>query len=173
MLSKMVYALKNFLVTNNVKTDKNLLITTAVYLLILVILRWQLHPGLEIIFFLAGGLLGVYFLDLAEAIFKFNTSNQPSDQPTSSRSSFKNVLFQGAFVFLALFVITSSGSLFGAGMILAMYLGMLISQYHQLMATGNLNSWFWPIKTEITVANQKIYLGILAGFFLLLNLLFI
>lgn len=164
----MLFNLKSFLVINNVKTDKKLFSVTFVYLLILIASRWKLQPKLEIIFFLAGGLLGVYFLDLAEAIFKFGGADASIDRP-----AFKNVLFQVAFVVLALFVVTSSGSLFGTGLVFAMYLGMLISQYQQLMATGNLNSWFWPIKTEIEFKNQRIYFLVVIGIFILLNLLFV
>ncbi len=120
-------------------------------------------------FFLAGGLLGVIFLDLIEAVFKLS----PMTDPESQNSAFKNVLVQVVLVPFSLFVMTSSGSLFGVGLILSLFLSMLYRQRLEFRATGNLNSWFWVIKTEITPKNQQIYLMVMAGIFVFLSFLFV
>lgn len=160
MLSKMGENLKSFWQVNNLRNDKTLLVLTIIYLLVLTLLHWRLSPKLEILFFLAGGILGVYFLDLAEAIFKV------------SPSPFKNVLFQVIFVPFSLFILTSSGSLFGTGLVLSMFLSMLFQEGRELLAQGNINRWFWPIKREINLRTQQIYLLVMMVVFSLLSLLF-
>ena len=140
------------------------------YLVFLTFLHWGIHPKLEIAFFWAGGLLGINFLDLAESIFK-KTSVGAETQPL--HSPFKNVLFQIVFVPLAFFILTSSGSLFGAGLVFSMFLGMLIEEYQILMKNGNLGSWFWPVKITVENRTQTIYFLVMAGFLTFLSLLFL
>lgn len=152
--------LKAYLTSSNLLADKKLLIITLTYFLFLIFWHWGLQPSLGIIFFLAGGLAGIYFLDLADALFAL------------SPSPFKNVLFQSIFVPFTLFVLTSSGSLFGAGLVLSIFLGMIYSQWLTYRQNGNLNSWFGVIKREILVKNQQIYLWVMSGLFIFLSLLF-
>ncbi len=160
---------KTFWQTNNLRVDRQLLIFTLIYLVILTIFHWGLHPSLEIIFFVLGGLFGVIFLDLIEAVFKMS----PLATQGSLNSAFKNVLVQAVLVPFGLFVITSSGSLFGVGLILSLFLSMIYRERLEFKETGNLNSWFWVIKTEITPKNQQIYLTVMAVIFVFLSLLFI
>ncbi len=169
MLSKMPADLKNFWQTNNLHVNRQLLIFTLIYFLILTVFHWGLHPTWEIPFFLAGGLFGIIFLDLAEAVFKMS----PLTATESTNSPFKNVLVQVVFVPLSFFVISSSGSFFGVGLVLSVYLSMLYWQRLAFKETGNFNSWFWVIKTEISFKTQQIYLYVMAGIFAFLSLLFV
>ncbi len=152
--------LKAYLTLSNFFFKKRLLLITLIYLLVLTFWHWGLKPNLGILFFLAGGFLGIYFLDLADALFAL------------SPSPFKNVLFQAIFVPFTLFVLTSSGSLFGAGLVLSIFLSMIYSQWLTYRQNGNLNSWFGVIKREILVKNQQIYLWVMSGLFIFLSLLF-
>lgn len=146
------------------KIPKQRILVGGVYLTILTVLRWGLKPDFGIIFFLMGGVLGIYFLEIAEKFFKVRLGE---------KSAFKNVLVQGVCLVLVFFVLTSSGSLFGSGMVLTLFLQMLFLQSQELKQTGNLNSWFWVIKTEVSPFRQKIYLSVISGIFILLNLLFV
>ena len=152
--------LKAYLSLSNFFSKKKLLLITLIYLLVLIFWHWGLQPSLGIIFFLAGGLVGIHFLDFADALFAL------------SPSPFKNVLFQSIFVPFTLFVLTSSGSLFGAGLVLSIFLSMIYSQWLTSRQNGNLNSWFGVIKREIIVKNQQIYLWVMSGLFIFLSLLF-
>ncbi len=131
------------------------------YLLLLILFHWQLNFDWSILFFLGGGILGVYFLDLADLVFKIEPK------------PYRNVFFQTAFILMTLFIITSSGSLMGAGLVLSIYLNMILSQFKEIQEKGNLDEWFKLIKREVDIKTQKIYLGVISGAFLLLNLLFL
>lgn len=148
-------------IIDEIKKKERELIITGVYLLIIVLLHWRLKISFDIVYFVAGGIIGVYFLDLADMVFKINPS------------PYRNVFFQAAFVLMALFVLTSSGSLFGAGLVFAIYFSMIMSQALELREKGNLNGWFSLIKKEIPLNGQKIYLTMVFLIFLLLNLLFV
>lgn len=137
------------------------LLITVFYLIFLIIFHWGFKVKPEILLFLAGGILGVYFLDLADVLFKI------------SPSPFKNVLFQAIFVPFSLFVLTSSGSLFGAGLVLSISLGMLFSQWQEFALSGNINNWFSLIKKKFSPANQQVYFVAMLGIFVVLSLLFI
>jgi len=143
------------------------IVFTLIYLLSLTFLRWRMNFKGEILFFLGGGILGVYFLDLAEAIFKRGVGE------SGAPSSFKNVLFQAIFVPFSLFVLTSSGSLFGAGLVLSIFLNMLFEQGKELKATGNLNSWFRIIKRDFSLGTQRFYFLLMLGIFVFLSSLFV
>lgn len=163
----------------NIKTDKKLFIATLIYLAILILMRWRLSPKLDIFFFLAGGILGVQFLELVETIFK-DLSAKKSLEPVlveqgniPGRSSVKNVLCQSVFVPLSLFVITSSGSLFGTGLVLSISFSMLYWQWQEYNTTGKIASWLWVIKTEIDQKTQQIYLAIMGVLFIFLSMLFV
>lgn len=137
------------------------LIITAVYLLFLVFWRFNLNIlRWELLLFLAGGILGVYFLDLAEMIIK------------QEKSPFKNVLFQAILAPFTLFMVTSSGSLFGSGLTLSIFLSLLFGQWREFKKTGSLDSWFWIIKTKFSAPNQRYYLLVVSGIFIFLSLLF-
>lgn len=137
------------------------LLITIIYLIFLIIFRWGFKVKPEILLFLAGGILGVYFLDLAEVLFRI------------SPSPFRNILFQAIFVPFSLFVLTSSGSLFGTGLVLSIFLTMLLGQWQEFSKSGNINNWFWIVKKEFSPKTQQLYFAIMVGIFILLSLLFV
>lgn len=147
-----------------------LLIITIAYLLCLTLFHWGGKIDLGILFFLAGGVLGIYFLDLADLLFKISPF-RPSLQ--GEPSPFRNVVFQSALAILSLFVLTSSGSVFGTGLVLTMFLRILLDQREELGQNGNLQNWFAVIKTEILPSTQKIYFAVMVGIFIFLSFLFV
>lgn len=84
---------------------------------------------------------------------------------------FHTIFFQLIFVVLTFFVVTSSGSLLGRGMVLAFSLHLLVDQAVDLMEIGNLNTWLKYIPIEVDKDKHKIYW--LALFLLLLILGFL
>lgn len=59
-----------------------------------------------------------------------------------NRLVFHTVLFQIIFLALAFLVVTSSGSIFGRGLVLAFSLHLLVDQIVDIMETGGLDNWF-------------------------------
>jgi len=55
---------------------------------------------------------------------------------------FHSILFQLIFIVLTFFVITSSGSLFGRGLVLSFSLHLLVDQAVDLIENKDLNIWF-------------------------------
>lgn len=55
---------------------------------------------------------------------------------------FHTLLFQIIFLILTFWIVTSSGNLFGRGLVLAFSLHLIIDQIVDLMETGGLVNWF-------------------------------
>lgn len=93
-----------------------------------------------------------------------------------TRLPLHNALFQVGFFGVCFFVLTSTGSLFGAGLVMAMALQLLKDEF-ELLFKGRekyLRQWlFWPIKAEISLRNQKFFVILMLLAFVGLNFLFI
>ncbi|MFZ5932717.1 MAG: hypothetical protein ACOYT7_01410 [Patescibacteria group bacterium] len=70
---------------------------------------------------------------------------------------FHTATFQLIFVVLAFFVLTSSGSLLGRGMVLAFFLHLIVDQAVDFTDMGSLANWFKNFPLVITVRMQRIY----------------
>jgi len=116
---------------------------SIVYLLILGFLKWQIHPTPATLYFLAGGLIGVYFLDIAEEFFGVTPS------------PFRSIVFAVLFVLVSFFIVTSSGSLLATGLVLSLYLSLVLWQLGEWQINGNLNSWYRMLVNPVAVAVQK------------------
>lgn len=137
------------------------LVVSIVYLLVLGFFKWQIHPDLGSIYYLAGGLIGVYFLDIAEEFFQLNPS------------PFRSIVFAVLFVVVSLFVVTSSGSMLASGLVLSLYLSMVLWQLGEWQIKGNLSSWYGMIAAPVGVGTQRLLTGIFVLFFLTETLLFL
>lgn len=62
-----------------------------------------------------------------------------------SKLIFHKAYFQAIFLVLTFWVMTSSGSLLGKGIVLAFSLHLIIDQLEELLRVRNLNSWFREI----------------------------
>lgn len=87
------------------------------YLILVALLKWFIYLPIASLLYLAGGIIGVYFLDAAEEFFKL------------SPSPFRSIIFQGLLVIVSLFVITSSGSFLASGLVLTLSLTLLLRQW--------------------------------------------
>ena len=70
---------------------------------------------------------------------------------------FHTATFQLIFLVLAFFVLTSSGSLMGRGLVLAFFLHLIIDQAVDLATTGSLSNWFKNFPLELDAGKQKTY----------------
>lgn len=89
-----------------------------------------------------------------------------------ARLIFHTVLFQAIFFILTFWVLTSSASLFGRGLVLSFALHLAIDQIEEVMNKGSLQSWFWQIPISLGRKQINVFLGtviflvLFFGFFL-------
>jgi hypothetical protein len=157
----------------------NLFLPVAVWLVLMSLIKWQW--GFSLILFWLGGILGTLLSESDHVVYLLWTEPQ---QPTSiqfkallqqkqyrqalnlviqtaperRRLPFHNVLLQAILIPFGFFVVTSSGSTLGIGMVMAIYLSLLVTQVVMLMKNqidelGRL--YFWPIQAELTVNERQ------------------
>jgi len=145
--------------------------------------------------FWVGGLVGTILPDVDHFIYIFFLRPQ---ELASQRASYmlgkKNVLgtlnflaetryertkiifhtatFQIIFTALAFWVISSSGSLFGRGLVLAFLLHILVDQTVDLMDMGNLSTWFKNFPLTFPQDREKLYWGVNIAILLLFSFIF-
>lgn len=136
-------------------------IVTITYLIIIGLVKWFNHPQLSAIWFIIGGILGIYFLDASEHFFSLHPS------------PFRTILFTSVFSLISFFVVTSSSSMIAVGLVLSMYLGLLMQQIGELEAVGNLASWYRVIAGNIDSNMQRWILAGFAALFVFETFLFI
>lgn len=93
-----------------------------------------------------------------------------------TKLSFHNAVFQVFFMVFCFWVLTSTGSWLGKGLVMAMALHLLKDIYHCLLKGKEdfLRRWlFWPLKREVSFSEQKIFVILMLLIFLGLNLLLI
>lgn len=137
------------------------LIVSIVYALGVGVLKWGVAWPPEAALYFAGAILGVYFLDAAEAFFNL------------APSPFRSIVFVAAFTLVSFFVVTSSGSYFGTGLVLSLYLSLLLWQIGESGVAGNLNSWYQMVSGVPAVSQQKWTVVALAAIFVIETYLFI
>jgi len=131
------------------------------YLIVVGLLKWFIHPPLTAVWFILGGVIGVYLLDTAEVFFAITPS------------PFRSIVFAGAFVILSLFIVTSSNAILADGLVLTLYLTMLLWQLGEWQITGNLNTWYRMIEGPVSVPLQKWGMILFAVLFFVETLLFL
>lgn len=137
------------------------LLTSLAYLFGAAFLKWQIHPPLNALWFLVGGLLGVYFLDAAEEFVAL------------SPSPFRSVVFTVLFVIVSFFVVTSSGSLLASGLVLSLYLSLLVWQIGEWQVNKNLSTWYRMVAGPVSVSTQRVVLVVCIIVFFIESYLFI
>ena len=146
----------------------------------------------NIFLWFGGGLIGWNFLFLDQLIWVYFT--QPNNKISEEvrflftqkkwkqgievlkvkeyemeRLAFKSVLFQICWLVLVFFVLTSTSSLLGKGIIMGVGLHLLLKEWQDFKKWRRFDWLFWQIKREITLKEQKFYLYILTTFFILLS----
>lgn len=131
------------------------------YLVGIGFLKWYIQPPIDAVWFVLGGVIGVYLLDAAEVFVAINPS------------PFRTIVFAGAFVILSLFVVTSANSMLADGLVLSLYLTMLLWQLGEWQIAGNLNSWYRMVEGPVSVQRQKWGMIIFTVLFVVETLLFL
>lgn len=81
---------------------------------------------------------------------------------------FHSFYFQMIFWVLAFLVISSSGSVFGRGLVGAFALHLILDQFVDLRQTGSLENWFSQINISLTKERATQYIGVSLAVLLLL-----
>jgi len=134
---------------------------SLIYLLIIVLAKWVLHPSLDALWFFIGGAIGIYFLDAAEIFFALNPS------------PFRSVVFGALFAAVAFFVVTSSTGTIGSGLVLSLYLQMLLWQIGEWRVNGNVSSWYRMVAGPVLPSTQRLILIVSAVVFFTETFIFI
>jgi hypothetical protein len=144
-----------------VKKPLFFVLITAVYFVSISFIKWQLKPDMNTLMLLAGAAAGLYLIDAAEAFVNINPS------------PFRGIIFTAGFIFVSFFVVSSSGSYLGTGLVLSMFITMLLWQIGELKITSSLNDWYRTAEGPLPKKNQYLMLAIFIGAFILETLLFV
>ena len=132
---------------------------TVVWLLVITVfnLDWRLN----LIWFWLGGLAGTFLLDLERLLYREPLLLKPQ------RSPFRNIIFQLILLVVCFYVITSNASFLGKGLVMAMSLSLLKDEIDHPQA------FFWPIKADLSLYQQKLVIVAMILVFLILSLLLV
>lgn len=121
-------------------------VLTASLSVVLAIAKWKLQFDWDMLFFIVGSWIGLFFLDIAEAIFDLST--------------FRNVIVEAIVVLLGMFVITSSASALGSGVVLFFFFRILFEQGQEFVKTRRITSWFTPSSLFVSKEiEQAVFFG--------------
>lgn len=137
------------------------LVVSIGYALGLGVLKWGVSWPPQAALYFVGALIGVYFLDAAEVFFRLTPS------------PFRSIVFMAGFAVVSFFIVTSSGSFVGSGLVLSLYLSLLMWQIGELQVTGNLNSWYRMVAGAPTLVGQKWMVAAVVAIFLIETYLFV
>ena len=137
------------------------LVISLAYLGLLGFAKWFIHPPLEALWFVLGGIIGVYVLDAAEVI----TNITPSP--------FRSIVFAGAFVIVSFFIVTSANSMLADGLVLSLYFSMVLWQIGAWKITGSLASWYRMISGPVSLSLQRWGMILFSVLFFVETLLFL
>ena len=165
------------------------------YFCLISLIRWDI--SLELILLWLGGVFGILFewVDRLAYIYFTKPHEQLSFQAKSliSQKRYKDaivlidsrkheqknlsvgsILFLMVWVVAAFFVITSTGSAFASGMVMAIGLSVLVEMYGDWNNLEKLKGWlFWQIKRGFSDAEAKSVVVIFSALFVVLTLLLI
>lgn len=173
------------------KKAKGKLLVSAAWLAVVTLLRWQFN--FSIFFLWLGAFVGTFLVDLDHLLYlldqpllgektktllvqkKLVETIALADQtrPERTKLVFHSALFQVLLQFVTFFVLTSTASLFGAGLVMAMSLHLVRSEVELLLSKQNLDSLFWQFKGEISPQNQRLFVIVMFLLFVFLTLLLI
>lgn len=172
--------------------------TGAIYFLLLSLLHWGLRFDWGVSGFMVGGILGIMLLDIDRFLYVFYTRSE-EESSKIIRQIFKekrykegiisllngmgertelvlhSAIFGPVIFILAIFALTSSGSMVGAGVTLGAYLRYLIDieSYYKKNPEFLNKRLFWQLKMEISERAKNTFLLLLLLGFLISSIMFI
>lgn len=140
------------------------------YLVVTSVVKWRLNPDLWILFYFAGGIIGLHLLDLLEQFL----AKQPSMNtlPVRGHSPLRSAFVQLLLVPVTFFVITSTNSLIGAGIVLLLNFHFLFLQHEERQQGGNLTAWLRNLFDPVDDRTVNWYLYGVTGIFLVESIIF-
>lgn len=127
-------------------------LVAVVYLALVGFLKWRLIPSIDGLLFFTGGVLGIYLLEIVELWLHLIPS------------PFRSIVFAVGLMMVSFFVITSTASLLGSGLVLSLLLTIALWQMQEWRSRGNLNQWYTMINGKVASNVQQLLSG---GFILL------
>lgn len=162
------------------------LLPAFLYFLFVAILNWPVQ--ISWLLFLVGLFLGSFILELDQIIYcyfqaphelasqrlrRLISLNQYSDGLNylfytgreRTKTVFHSAFFQIILLIAVFFVLTSTSSLLGKGLVLGLFLHMLVVQVRELRVEGNMDRWFWNFKSVPTPQIQLFYFFVMCLLF--------
>lgn len=118
-----------------------LVILPLVYGVALLFGRWGLAPTIASLLFLFGIIAGIFAIDICETVMD-----------VSPPSPFRSMAFWLALSVVSIFVITSNGSVLGAGMVLSLQFMMLLLHVGEWNVRGHVAGWYQLLMVDHTDA---------------------
>lgn len=135
---------------------------------------------LSVVTFWVGGLIGVFLPEIDHLIYAYvlrpheydsqrmqrminqgqvAQSVQMGAETREQRTTlvFHTITFQLIFVLFAIFVVSSTGSLLGRGLVLGFLLNLVVDQGLDLQKTSALENWFGQLKLNLTREQAVFY----------------
>ncbi len=85
--------------------------------------------------------------------------------------AFRNLYFQIAWLVLALFTITTTITLFGKALVMAVGLHLLLDQWFSYKEKGHFDWLFWQLNKKLAQDGQKAYLYLITSLFAIFSLM--
>jgi hypothetical protein len=133
------------------------------FFLATVVLHWRLQISVGILWYALGALIGLHVFDILEK-WVVAGSGRPSP--------LRNVAVQIIISVLSIFILTSTGSWIGSGVVLFLNLRLLLLQQEQFNQTGTLTPWFSNSMTA-NKSRDTNYLGLLTIVLIIETVIFI
>lgn len=172
------------------------LLMAGVWLSVVTLLRWRWRWDLLELWL--GGILGTFFLEVDHLLYIVAYPDEPvsfrvreyfqqnrlkeafflllGTAGERTRLTFHSALFQTIFWVMCFFVLTSTGSLFGAGLVMAAALRLLAWEWGHLLGGREeelRTRLFWQLSEKPSLPQQKIFVLVALALFLGMSLLLI
>lgn len=115
---------------------------TCTYLMLILFLKWHIKPVPAGLWFLGGGFIGMYFIDIAEALFHIHPS------------PFRSVVFEALLAITSFFIVTSSSNAFASGLVLSIFFTLILWQTDEWSVSHNIDSWYRMVAGSATTSVQ-------------------
>jgi hypothetical protein len=170
----------------------HLLALIIFFALITLLKRWFTSP--IYLLFWAGGLIGTFLPDLDHLVYVYiSRPNELTSQRVASLFNqkqyasafdllnktryertmpiFHTILFQVVFAVVAFFLNSSSASLFGTGLVLAILIHLWLDQVQDFFKFGHINNWINNLTFNFNHKNSSFFIFINSIFICLLILI--
>ncbi len=131
------------------------------YFILVIFSKWRFSLSFDILFFLFGGVVSIYAIDVAEMIAKIRPS------------PFRSIGFVIGLVIVGFYVLTSTVSMIASGLVLGLLLNILLFQISEWKVKKHLDSWYQMVGSSIPPSVQQAGIFLLGIVFLLQTIIFV